>query len=98
MYAIRSYYATNRRGFPPRSSRTSRRCRAAIFGWARRWPSRALRAGDARIVHEFESGYEKLGVPALFMQIVTGLALAYLRVPVIGDWFRLDETSRNNFV
>jgi putative copper export protein len=38
---------------------------------------RALRARDPGIVREFESGFERLGIPALLVQILTGLWLAY---------------------
>jgi putative copper export protein len=37
---------------------------------------RAMRARDPAIVRDFESGYERLGIPALLMQIVTGFFLA----------------------
>ena len=53
---------------------------------------RALRAGDPRIVADFEAGYEKLGVPALLVQIGTGVALAWLRLP-ISEWFSFDSRT-----
>lgn len=34
---------------------------------------RALRARDPGIIREFESGFERLGIPALLVQVVTGL-------------------------
>jgi len=48
---------------------------------------RALRARDPAIIRDFESGFERLGVPALLVQIVTGLWLAYRWTPHVADWF-----------
>ncbi|MDH3497057.1 MAG: CopD family protein [Gemmatimonadota bacterium] len=48
---------------------------------------RALRARDPRILLEFEAGFERLGIPALLIQIVTGVWLAWVRLPEIGAWF-----------
>jgi putative copper export protein len=48
---------------------------------------RALRARDPAIIREFESGFERLGIPALVMQIVTGLWLAYHWAPHVAGWF-----------
>lgn len=36
---------------------------------------------------DFESGYEKIGMPALIVQIITGLLLAYHWLPDVGEWF-----------
>lgn len=36
---------------------------------------------------EFESVYEKIGMPALAIQIITGLILAYQLLPHIPSWF-----------
>ena len=43
---------------------------------------RALLRRDARLVHEFESSYERIGLPALLLQVGTGLWLASGVVPV----------------
>jgi len=48
---------------------------------------RALRLRDPTIISEFESKYEKLGVPALLIQIITGVALTYFYVDNIFDVF-----------
>jgi len=48
---------------------------------------RALRARDPAIIREFESGFERLGIPALLVQVVTGLWLAHYWVPDVADWF-----------
>ena len=34
---------------------------------------RALRARDPQILLQFESGYERVGMPALLLQVLTGL-------------------------
>lgn len=48
---------------------------------------RALRIHDPTIISEFESKYEKLGIPALLTQIVTGVSLTYFYVDNIFDVF-----------
>ena len=47
---------------------------------------RALRARDTSIVREFESGYERIGLPALALQVLTGVWLAVHWVPDIRGW------------
>jgi putative copper export protein len=47
---------------------------------------RALRARDPGIIREFESGFERLGIPALLVQVVTGLELAYHWAPRVTSW------------
>lgn len=42
---------------------------------------KVLRERSAERLLEFESVYEKIGMPALVLQIVTGLVLAYRLVP-----------------
>lgn len=48
---------------------------------------RALRARNPSIVLEFESGYERIGIPALLVQVATGLWLAHHWVPDVASWF-----------
>lgn len=48
---------------------------------------RALRRQDPAIVTDFEGGYERLGIPALALQVITGLWLAHRWVPDVGAWF-----------
>jgi putative copper export protein len=48
---------------------------------------RALRARDASIVRDFEAGFERVGIPALLVQVVTGLWLAHHWLPEVGTWF-----------
>jgi putative copper export protein len=52
---------------------------------------RALRARDPRIVEEFESGFERLGIPALVVQVATGVWLAFRRLPEFSTWFAFDS-------
>jgi len=47
---------------------------------------RALRRRDPAIVADFEGAFERIGVPALLVQIVTGLYLATKLVPP-SQWF-----------
>lgn len=48
---------------------------------------RALRARDPQILLQFESGYERVGMPALLLQVLTGLWMAYSLVPSPAAWF-----------
>lgn len=48
---------------------------------------RALRAQDPRILLDFESGFERIGMPALLVQVVSGLWLAHTVVPDWQTWF-----------
>jgi len=44
---------------------------------------------------QFESGYELIGIPALLIQVATGLWLAYNLVPDVSRWFSFtDGVSR----
>ena len=47
---------------------------------------RAMRANDPAIVRDFESGYERLGIPALVLQVVTGVWLAQRWIPDLAGW------------
>lgn len=48
---------------------------------------RALAARDPGILLDFESGYERIGMPALLIQVVSGLWMAYTMVPDVAAWF-----------
>jgi len=50
-----------------------------------------LRKRDIETLLNFERGYEKVGMPALLIQIVTGLYLAYNYLPDIGKWFSFSD-------
>lgn len=47
---------------------------------------RTLRTRDLAPLQAFEAGYEKIGIPALLLQVVTGLWLAYRMLPDVGAW------------
>lgn len=51
---------------------------------------RALRERDPEPVRAFEAAFEPLGIPALLVQVASGLALAWLFSPRIGDWLSLE--------
>ncbi|AIW15831.1 CopD family protein [Vibrio tubiashii] len=48
---------------------------------------RVLRERSAQRLLDFESVYEKIGMPALVIQIITGLMLAYRMLPDVSLWF-----------
>lgn len=48
---------------------------------------RALRQKRAAILTDFEQGYERIGMPALVVQIVTGLWLAHRLLGSPANWF-----------
>lgn len=48
---------------------------------------RALRERAPERLLDFESMYEKVGMPALIVQIITGPILAYRYLPDISQWF-----------
>lgn len=49
---------------------------------------RALRARDPAILLDFEQGFERIGIPALITQVLSGLWLAHLQLPT-AEWFAL---------
>ncbi|EIC31272.1 MULTISPECIES: CopD family protein [Methylomicrobium] len=52
---------------------------------------RALKEKSPTDLLRFEAGYEKVGVPALAIQVVTGLLLAHNIMPDIAMWFSFDN-------
>jgi putative copper export protein len=50
-----------------------------------------MRARSPEALRAFESAYEKVGMPALAVQVVTGLWLAYRLVPDVRAWFAADD-------
>jgi len=52
---------------------------------------RALRSKNPAVVLEFEAGYERIGLLALVLQIVTGVWLAYHWLPDAGTWFAFES-------
>lgn len=54
---------------------------------------RALRERNPEIVRRFEERYERIGLPSLVIQIVTGLWLAHRLLPRWGDWFSMSTIA-----
>lgn len=48
---------------------------------------RALRTRNPSVILDFESGYERIGIPALIVQVITGLWLAHRWLPDVAGWF-----------
>jgi hypothetical protein len=48
---------------------------------------RALGQRRAHVILDFEQLYERVGLPALLVQVITGLWLAYLRLGPVTAWF-----------
>jgi len=54
---------------------------------------RALKEKSPQRLIDFESAYEKIGMPALLVQIVTGAMLAYRFVPDVSQWFDMSNPA-----
>lgn len=52
---------------------------------------RVLKERSAQRLLEFESVYEKIGMPALVIQIITGIMLAYRMIPDVSLWFDMSN-------
>lgn len=48
---------------------------------------KALQEQSPEVLLDFESVYEKIGMPALIVQVVTGALLAHRMVPDVTQWF-----------
>jgi putative copper export protein len=48
---------------------------------------KALKNKSVEIIQNFESPFEKIGIPALILQVVTGLYLAHNMLPDFSIWF-----------
>ncbi len=51
---------------------------------------RALKQKSPGIIREFESHYERIGIPALLVQVLTGLLIAYQYFPV-NEWLTFSD-------
>lgn len=51
----------------------------------------ALKAKDITIILNFEKRYERIGIPALGVQVITGIWMALLFVP-FHDWWHLSTS------
>ncbi|WP_367111403.1 CopD family protein [uncultured Psychrobacter sp.] len=52
---------------------------------------KALASRNVEVLLQFEEPFEKIGMPALGIQIITGLWMAYQLLPNISMWFTLDN-------
>lgn len=52
----------------------------------------ALWKREPQVLLDFEARYEHVGLPALLVQIVTGLWLAGRWLPTVGSWFDLSSS------
>ena len=60
---------------------------------------RVLKEKSTSDLLRFESGYERIGIPALIIQVIIGLWLAHNLMPEIGLWFSVgNPISRLIFV
>ena len=50
------------------------------------WLPRVLRERSPEQLLRFEQGYERIGMPALVVQVVTGVWMAWQMVPSMGAW------------
>lgn len=48
---------------------------------------KALKERSTETLLNFESAFEKVGMPAFILQVITGLMLAYRLVPDVSQWF-----------
>lgn len=46
----------------------------------------------------FETAYERIGIPALVVQVVTGFMLAYRWIPDAGEWFNMANPVAHGIV
>jgi len=52
---------------------------------------RVLKERSPEQLLKFEAVYEKIGMPALVVQIVTGLWMAYRLLPDVSQWFNMSN-------
>lgn len=52
---------------------------------------KALSSRNIDGLMQFEQLFERVGIPALVLQIITGLWMAYQLLPNIAAWFKLDN-------
>jgi putative copper export protein len=57
---------------------------------------KALKEKNIRIILDFEKQYERVGIPALLLQVITGFWMASIYIP-FDDWFSL-ATSHHAYL
>jgi hypothetical protein len=50
---------------------------------------KALQTKDLSIINNFEKNYERVGIPALLLQVITGIWMSLIYVP-FANWWSLD--------
>jgi len=53
---------------------------------------RVLRERSPEELLRFEQGYERVGMPALAVQIITGLWMAWQMIPDVGAWLAMESS------
>lgn len=48
---------------------------------------KALIQKDPKIIEFYESVYEKIGIPALLLQVITGVWMGFYRIPNFPEWW-----------
>lgn len=56
---------------------------------------KALREKDPQVVRVFEERFERIGIPSLVLQVITGLWMAAIYVPV-KEWLSFDNVMSNH--
>lgn len=56
---------------------------------------KALKKKNPEIVREFEVHYERVGIPALLLQVITGLMIAVIYMPV-SEWFTFRDRAHTH--
>ncbi|WP_221073907.1 copper resistance protein CopD [Agarivorans aestuarii] len=52
---------------------------------------KVLKAKSPEMLLDFEQAFEKVGMPALIIQVITGLLLAYHWLPDVSLWFSMNN-------
>ncbi len=52
---------------------------------------KGLRDRSVEAIRQFEVGYERIGIPALIIQVLSGFWLAYRLVPDVRQWFLFEN-------
>ncbi|MDX1788544.1 MAG: CopD family protein [Psychrobacter sp.] len=52
---------------------------------------KVLTSRNLEALLQFEGQFEKIGMPALAIQIITGLWMAYIMLPDVSAWFAFDN-------
>ncbi|MBX7041380.1 MAG: CopD family protein [Ignavibacteria bacterium] len=51
---------------------------------------KALRLKDPEVISGFESMFEKIGIPSLIIQVITGVRMSMIKLPV-SEWFNFQN-------